>query len=86
MLKFIGITLLTLSVAGCSNFSPYAGLSVHSENLDSPEIDLSTGLGIVGGEYTQEEWGDFRLFCEHVSGLSTSEIGAGLNHCGIKVR
>ena len=79
----IGVVLL---LGGCANFSPYAGLSAHDKSFDAPEIHLSTGLGFVGAEYAHEEWEDVHLFCEHVSGLSTTERGAGLNHCGFKFR
>lgn len=75
-----------LVIAGCANVHPYAGLSAHSESFDAPEVALSTGLGFIGAEYTQEGWGDTNVFCEHISGLSTTEAGAGLNHCGVKFR
>jgi hypothetical protein len=76
----------TISIAGCATTTPYGGLSMHSKKLDEPDINLSTGLGILGAEYQHEDWKDLHLFCEHVSGLQTSEIGAGLNHCGFKLR
>tara|TARA_R110002012_G_C11210279_1_gene561129 strand:- start:172 stop:432 length:261 start_codon:yes stop_codon:yes gene_type:complete len=80
------ITAAILAVTGCTNIQPYAGLSVHSESFDAPEVALSTGLGFIGAEYTREGWGDSLVFCEHISGLSTTEAGAGLNHCGFKFR
>lgn len=51
------------------------GFSVHVPAIDGPEIKLSPGLGIIRAEQGN-------LFCEHVSGLNTSEKGLGLNHCG----
>ena len=85
MRKLISIvTVLTLT--GCANFSPYGGVSYHDKSFDNPEIQLSSGLGFIGTEYTQEGWGDFHLFAEHVSGLQTTEKGAGLNHIGFKLR
>lgn len=84
MLKYLVLPVILL--AGCANFSPYAGLSAHSERLDGPEVDLSTGLGFFGAEYQHEDWKDLHLFCEHLSGISTTERGAGLNHCGFMLR
>lgn len=86
MLKNLAICVLAIAATACANFSPYGGLSAHSKTLDQPEVMLSTGLGFVGAEYTQENWGDVHLFCEHLSGLSTSELGGGLNHCGVILR
>lgn len=86
MLNKVLVAAAMSAMIGCANFSPYGGLSAHSKDLDQPEVQLSTGLGFVGAEYTQENWGDVHLFCEHISGLSTSELGGGLNHCGFILR
>lgn len=86
MLKALTVLSIVISLMACANFSPYGGLSAHSKELDRPEVQLSTGLGFFGAEYTQENWGDVHLFCEHLSGLSTSELGGGLNHCGVILR
>ena len=85
MHKIVIIAVIAMLV-GCANVHPYAGLSAHSESLDSPEVNLSTGLGFIGAEYTADGWGDFHLFAEHVSRLQTTEKGAGLNHIGFKLR
>ena len=85
MLKILTVASV-LALAACANFSPYGGLSYHDKSFDKPEVQLSSGLGIIGTEYTQEGWGDAHLFCEHISGLSTTEAGAGLNHCGFIFR
>jgi len=57
-------------LSGCS-----LGLSIHP-NIDRPEIDLDTVLGVA-----RIEKGAF--FCEHISALTQTEQGAGLNHCGV---
>lgn len=79
-----GVALILLS--GCETLSPYAGLSLHPKSLDQPEVDLSTGLGFFGAEYQHNSWEGVHVFCEHISGLQTTERGIGLNHCGIKLR
>lgn len=84
MYKYLLLPIILL--AGCANLAPYGGFSVHSESLDSPEVNLSTGLGFFGAEYSRDSWGDVSVFCEHLSGLSTTEIGGGLNHCGFILR
>lgn len=85
MLKKL-LPLALVTVTGCANVSPYGGFSYHDKSFDRPEIQLSGGLGIIGAEYTRDGWGDLHLFVEHISGLQTSESGAGLNHVGFILR
>lgn len=65
--------LVCLLLSGCS-----LGVSVHSD-LDRPEVDLDTYLGVARIEHKG-------FFCEHISALNQTEQGAGLNHCGYMVR
>ena len=67
------LVLSLLLVAGCS-----IGVSVHPE-IDRPEIDLDTYLGVARLEYKG-------FFCEHISALRDNEQGAGLNHCGFLIK
>ena len=60
-------------LSGCS-----IGVSVHP-NIDRPEIDLDTVLGVARVEKNG-------FFCEHISALTQVEQGAGLNHCGYMMR
>jgi len=67
-------------LSGCS-FS--AGISVHSPNLDNPEIQLNPVLGIMRAEHHNK---NLSYFCEHISAITQKEQGAGLNHCGVLIK
>lgn len=67
---------LLLFLAGCSF---QAGLSIHSTEFDNPEIKLDTLLGVVRAERRE---GHITGFCEHVTAITQTEVGGGLNHCG----
>lgn len=77
MLRYAPIILL----CGCSVVDFKAGSSFNDERGGYPEIDgLVAPLGIIRLEYETER--DNTVFCEHISSLSETEEGRGLNHCG----
>lgn len=77
-LKLFLIPLALSLIAGCSF---YGGISVHSEAKDAPEFYAPNPIGILGLE---REFGEFTGFCEHRSSIPYTELGLGLNECGLK--
>jgi len=59
------------------------GLAMHSNAYDGPEIILSNPLGTIEAGIQK---GRYKVYYEHISGLSSQEEGAGLNMIGVKVR
>ena len=72
------VLLATPLLSGCL----YFGLAAHPESYDSPNVNLSSGLGVVRFEHKFK--GNVTGFCEHISGLNTREDSrfGGLNMCG----
>lgn len=64
----------------------WAGLSVHSINLDAPEIQLDNPLGHVRAECYIADKKKVRFFIQHKSSIFTfKEEGYGLNEIGFEV-
>lgn len=58
-----------------------AGVSFNNVRGGEPEITgLAAPLGIIRAESKTER--GTTVFCEHISSISESEKGRGLNHCG----
>ncbi len=61
-----------------------AGLGMHSERLDSPEVQgIDNPVGIVR---VHKKSGRLEMYCEHISSIPIWERGHGFNHCGVLVR
>lgn len=72
---------LYILLTSCSQVDIKAGVSLTNDKWGEPEITgLNSPLGIIRGEYETERGNT--AFCEHISSLSESEKGGGLNHCG----
>lgn len=73
-------TVLAALLSGCT---VYTGMGVHSTGIDRPEINLDNPIGIVGFKHEADD--NLTMFCEHHSGIPTSEVGYGYNVCGATV-
>ena len=79
----LGIALLMGGAAATDDGYIEVGAALHSPRYDAPEIDLSVPVGTVEAGIQK---GRFKLYYEHISGLTATEEGAGLNMIGFKVR
>jgi len=79
----LGIAVLIGGAAAHDDGYIDVGLAMHSNAYDGPEVRLSNPLGTVEAGIQS---GRYKVYFEHISGLSTVEEGAGLNMIGIKVR
>ena len=69
-----------LMLSGCQ---VHTGLAVHDTSFDSFMKERENPLGVIRAS---EDIGNTQLFYEHVSGLTDSTDGYGLNMLGILVR
>ena len=79
MKKLLLLLLIPLSVQAEPFIS--VGLGVHSSGMDEPEINLDIPLGIVEAGYQFDS--GFNVKYTHISGLTTKELGFGLNMLSI---
>jgi hypothetical protein len=81
-------TLLIIAIIGSllTGCLPYiqGGLSIHSTELDAPEIGLDEYLGHIEAGITFEN--NIEIYTRHTSSITMSERGAGLNEIGISKR
>jgi len=66
-----------------SGFYLDAGMSVHSDGWDKPEVIMTNPLGSIELGY---EFARIKFYAEHTSSLPDWEYGYGLNRVGVKVR
>jgi len=79
----IGLSLMLSGAAYHDDGYIEIGAGIHSERLDSPEINLSRSIFEVeaGLEYEKT-----KIFFRHNSGFTKREQGGGFNLIGIKYR
>ena len=83
MARLIAISISVL-LSGCQIF---AGVAVHPENYDAPDVRLSRGVGFVMATQKLPGTDNLYLIGQHDSGLNTKERSplGGLNKLGVMV-
>lgn len=69
---------------GCS-VTPYAGMEMHSEGADQPEVSgLPNPVGVVG---VKKEFNGRHqeIYVQHRSSIPENEVGQGYNSVGFKL-
>ena len=83
MTRLVAICVAAL-LSGCQAF---AGVAVHPENYDAPDVRLSRGVGFVMVKQKVPGTKNLYLMGQHDSGLNTRERSplGGLNKLGVMV-
>lgn len=80
MIKIIKISLFMFLLVGCQ---AHIGFAYHPDESDRPDVNLRSDLGLVRFEHTE---GTYTFFYEHVSSITKTEEGQGLNMFGVMKR